>query len=159
MLTPQQLDNLQLAAIAAVKSEKQTGCPSDLTICQWALESGWGLRIPQASNNPFGIKALPGEPHIDLPTREVVNGVEETVIQPFRTFPTLEDAFTHHGLLISTGKPYASAFEQFKDDGDVNELIRGVARHYASDPHYAATLLKIGNMQEVQDALTKAEQA
>ena len=46
---------LKEVARIAVALEAQTGCPAQLLIAQWALESEWGAK-PAGNNNFFGIK-------------------------------------------------------------------------------------------------------
>lgn len=157
MPTTQELQNLADACKAAVASQKITGCPADLTVPQWILESGWGLRMPPGSNNPFGIKALPGQPSVAVPTQEFVDGVEGTYLQNFRAFDSLTDAFNSHGLLIATGKPYQAAFAQYEQDHNIVTLIKGVAARYATAPTYATQLLTLLQEKPVQQALVFAK--
>jgi len=46
--------------------------PAEITVAQWALESGWGASAP--GNNCFGIKAYHGCVAQTLPTLEYVDG-------------------------------------------------------------------------------------
>ena len=65
---------LQQVAQIAVALEAQTGCPAQLLIAQWALESKWGAK-PAGNANFFGIKKA--DRHVKcctVTTREVVNG-------------------------------------------------------------------------------------
>jgi flagellum-specific peptidoglycan hydrolase FlgJ len=39
----------------AVRLEQETGCPAQLMIAQWAIESAWGTK-PVGHANYFGIK-------------------------------------------------------------------------------------------------------
>jgi flagellum-specific peptidoglycan hydrolase FlgJ len=54
----------RLTAVAriAVALEAQTGCPAQLLIAQWAVESEWGAK-PVGRANFFGIKAHPQAAH------------------------------------------------------------------------------------------------
>lgn len=49
--------NQRLAEVAriAVRLEAETGCPAQLLIAQWALESQWGAE-PAGVANYFGMK-------------------------------------------------------------------------------------------------------
>lgn len=140
-------------------SEATTGCPAELTIAQWALESGWGLHMPPTSNNPFGIKAVGDQPFVEVPTREVFHGTSTIIDQKFRAFPTLKDAFDQHGLLITTGAAFGAAFDRYEKDHDIMALVRGVAAHYATDPKYAQLLIGIITEPVVQGALSAARKA
>jgi flagellum-specific peptidoglycan hydrolase FlgJ len=55
---------------AAQASQRNTGIPAAITLAQYALESGYGRHMPTGSNNPFGIKAKPGEPFVEQDTWE-----------------------------------------------------------------------------------------
>ena len=46
---------LREVARIAVALEAQTGCPAQLMIAQWALESQWGAK-PAGHANYFGVK-------------------------------------------------------------------------------------------------------
>jgi flagellum-specific peptidoglycan hydrolase FlgJ len=118
--------------------------------------------MPPGSNNPFGIKALPGQASVSAKTQEFVNGVEGTYLQNFRAFDSLTDAFNSHGLLIATGKPYQTAFEQYEQDHNVVALIKGVAARYATAryataPTYAERLITLLQEKPVQQALVFAK--
>ncbi len=152
-LTQEQTNNLTLACSASVAAERTTGCPAELTVAQWALESGWGKHVPPESNNPFGIKARPGEPRIEATTLEVIHGKPTVIRAGFRKFDSLLQAFEQHGMLIATGAPYGAAFEQWEKDKDLPGLISGVARRYATDPHYSEELLGVIRMPVVVAAL------
>ena len=52
---------LQEVARIAVALEAQTGCPAQLMIAQWAVESQWGTK-PVGHSNYFGIKMLKMQP-------------------------------------------------------------------------------------------------
>ena len=71
---------------AAVASRLKWSVPASITMAQWAVESAWGASMPPGSNNPFGIKARPGEPAVDSMTREFEEGQMVTKPQPFRKF-------------------------------------------------------------------------
>lgn len=159
MLSPQQKQNLVDAAKAAVAAEGTTGCPAELTVPQWAVESGWGLRMPPGSNNPFGIKALPGQASVTANTVEVTKGTATEIPQEFRKFDTLQDAFVYHGSLIATGAPYGAAFDQYEQNGDVVGLIQRISPRYSTSPVYAKTLTTILNYSFVQQAIADARNA
>ena len=74
---------------AAQASHAKWKIPASVTLAQWAWESGWGRHMPAGSNNPFGIKAVKGQPQVEASTREVVQGRSVTVSQPFRKFASL----------------------------------------------------------------------
>ncbi len=122
---------------AAVASRLKWSVPASITMAQWAVESAWGASMPPGSNNPFGIKALPGQAGVDSMTREVIAGESITLPQKFRQFDSLSEAFDQHGKLLATGNPYKRAMT-LKDDPDAfADALTGV---YATDPNYGTTL-------------------
>ena len=63
---------LREVARIGLKLEHETGCPAQLMIAQWALDSKWGAK-PAGEANFFGIKA--GRRHekcCTVTTREVI---------------------------------------------------------------------------------------
>jgi hypothetical protein len=122
---------------AAVASYKRWSVPASVTLAQWAVESAWGASMPPGSNNPFGIKALPEQPAVESPTREVVNGESVTVVARFRRFDSVSEAFDQHGRLLATAPPYAPAMQQKDNPEGFADALTGV---YATDPEYGVTL-------------------
>lgn len=123
---------------AARTAQARTRIPAAITLAQWAVESGHGRHMPAASNNPFGIKAVAGQPYVEARTREVIHGRTVYIDARFRKFASLDEAFAKHGELLATGRPYAHA-RTFIDDPDrFADALTGV---YATDPNYG-TLLK-----------------
>lgn len=150
-LSQAQLAALAEACQAALPSEQKQDVPMELTIPQWAEESGWGAHQPGL--NPFGIKATPGEAYVQKLTKEFVNGQPVYIEQNFEAFPTLADAFVRHAQLITAGTYFKAAFAQYEQDRDVPALVRNIARHYSTAPTYADQILEIGRMPAVQDAI------
>ena len=70
---------LREVARIAVDLEARTGCPAQMLIAQWALESQWGAK-PAGQANYFGIKAASRHAKCcTVTTREVING--QSVVQ------------------------------------------------------------------------------
>ncbi|ALK22722.1 glycoside hydrolase family 73 protein [Burkholderia cepacia] len=132
---------------AAQASQSKWGIPASISLAQWALESGFGKRMPHGSNNPFGIKAnkhdLETGNYVNAMTSEFVNGKEIRIPQPFKKFPTWKEAFDFHAELLATRKPYAEARAHLPDPFG---FARGLDGHYATDPIYSKKL--IGRMIE-----------
>jgi len=146
---------LEAAALQAAACEKSTGVPAELTVSQWALESGWGAHEP--GNNCFGIKAYPGCYGVQcLRTCEIVNGITRFVNREFATFASLADCFSKHATLISEGTSYEHAWQEYKASGDVLALIQCIAPIYSTAPNYAALLTDILAMPEVTSAIATA---
>lgn len=126
--------------IAAAKAAHKVWpmSPASVAIAQWQIESGWGSHMPAGSNNPFGIKALAGQPHVDAMTTEYIGGRFVRMPQPFRKFDSLTDAFIDHGRLLSQAAPYAAARAALPD---VRKFVVEMAKRYATDPGYAAKIL------------------
>lgn len=122
---------------AAKSSRQRWGIPPSITLAQWIVESAWGAAMPPDSNNPFGIKALEGQPAVESETREVIDGKVVTITARFRRFASMSEAFELHGKLLSTGSPYRSAMEVVKDPDRFADALTGV---YATDPQYGTTL-------------------
>lgn len=122
---------------AACASQARWDVPASVCLAQWALESAWGRAMPPRSNNPFGIKARPGEPAVVAMTREVIDGTPVRLPQRFRRFPDLAAAFAAHGRLLATGPAYAAA-RAVRRDG--RAFARALQGRYATDPDYAAKL-------------------
>jgi flagellum-specific peptidoglycan hydrolase FlgJ len=93
---------------AAQQSERDTGVPTSVTLAQWALESGWGKKQTGA-NNAFGIKARKGEPGLDVPTHERVGSKLVPMMQRFRSYSSLDEAFRAHAELLSKHYPISMA--------------------------------------------------
>lgn len=157
MLTPEELNWLEIAARAAYGAELETKCPAEITLAQAALESGWGAHQP--GNNCFGIKAKPWQKCQMLPTKEVINGKEITELQGFAVYDTLQEAFEAHGIILTRGISYQLAFERYEQDHDLDSFIVRVAVRYATAPGYASRIIEILAMPEVTFALAKARQA
>jgi mannosyl-glycoprotein endo-beta-N-acetylglucosaminidase len=122
---------------AARASLKNWGIPPSITLAQWIVESAWGAAMPPDSNNPFGIKALEGQPAVESETREVIDGKVVTMVARFRRFASMSEAFDLHGKLLARGSPYRAAMEVVKDPDRFADALTGV---YATDPQYGTTL-------------------
>ena len=86
---------------AACLAEKTTGCPAELTLAQWALESGYG-RYDMDANNYFGIKwyATCKYPYVVKATKEFYNHTWVVVEAKFIHFPTIAACFEYHGRML-----------------------------------------------------------
>ena len=124
-------------ASAASASQVKWKVPASVTLAQWAVESAWGASMPPDSNNPFGIKAAPGQAGVDAGTREVIGGQDISITAKFRKFENLAEAFDLHGRLLATNKVYAPAMAQTADPDAFADALTGV---YATDPKYGYTL-------------------
>ena len=138
--------------IAAAREAQATWkIPASVTLAQWAQESGWGEHMPPGSNNPFGIKAVNGQPFVVAQTHEVINGVTKIVTARFRKFDSLADAFKAHAGLLAVNPEFAAARARLPNATEFAEALW----HYATDPHYGDEL---ANLIEEEDFL-KYDQA
>lgn len=125
---------------AAQLAEKKHDIPASVTIAQWALESAFGRHEPLDSNNPFGIKAVPGQPYVACLTREVVKGHQITITAKFRKFASIAEAFDAHAVLLASGAAYTAARAVRHDPQAFANALTG---RYATDPQYGAKLISI----------------
>jgi flagellum-specific peptidoglycan hydrolase FlgJ len=155
-LSPEQQDALKEIAQAAVLSEKETGCPAEMSAAQCIFESDWLTRAP--GNNCFGIKSdAHGSGTQYILTHEYLNGQWEEMPLAFETYATLADCFSDHARLIQSGV-YAPAWGRYQQNHDLNAYILAVSAHYATDPDYAQKITQEANSSTVQMAVQAARQ-
>lgn len=177
-----QKTNLRLIAEAAVASERSTGCPAELQAAQCILETGWLKHAP--GNNCFGIKFYDGAYGRQLlNTREWFNDAEAArflaaadgrtavpadpvqqdahgrklyqVQDWFATFATLGHCFARRAAMSNAG-PYAPLAAAYKAGGSLEDLVRGVARIYATAPNYGDSVFALIRNPDVQAAIAAA---
>jgi flagellum-specific peptidoglycan hydrolase FlgJ len=125
---------------AAQESQRKWGVPASVTLAQWALESNYGKNMPPGSNNPFGIKAMPGQPSVETGTKEEVGGNMISTKALFRKYGSLTEAFDDHGRLLATSRHYTKAMEQSNNPDKFAEALTGV---YATDSKYGEKLKRM----------------
>lgn len=149
---------LREVARIAIALEAQNGCPAQLLIAQWALESQWGAR-PAGTCNYFGIKAANRhEKTCVVTTREVVGGKSVVQDLKFADYDSLGDSCRDYAWLITQGAPYHAAWERYQNDHDLHALIAAVAGTYATDPNYAHLAAVIAGQTNVAQAIVAARQ-
>ena len=156
MSTPNR--NILLAEIAriAVRIERETRVPAKMLIAQWAVESEWGAE-PIGLYNVFGIKCASRHDICrQVTTHEVVKGKRVKVVQMFADFPSLEAACRDYAWIISHGAAYRPYWDSFLQTGNVDPLIAGVAKRYATDPNYACLVTTISKQRNVAAAIAEA---
>ena len=125
--------------IAAMAQESGAKYPR-LVAAQWALESNYGLN-PSGKNNFFGIKATAGEGSTNKSTTEFVNGRLVTTDADFKDFESKQDSVR---MLIKRWYQDYDTFQGINNAKTVEEAAQMlVAEGYATDPEYAAKLLRI----------------
>jgi peptidoglycan hydrolase FlgJ len=157
-LTAEQNAALKLMAKAAVDAEQTTGLPAELSIAQCIVESAWLKRAP--GNNCFGIKDTERHPGCQYClTKEFLDGTWQTVKLPFEKYQNLSACFSDHGNLLTGGygpNCYSGAWAQYKEDGNLDALILGVAKHYATDPDYAKIITILAHGPNIERAIVAA---
>ena len=149
---------LNEVARIAVDLESKTGCPAQLLIAQWALESKWGAK-PAGNANFFGIKKSDRhEKCCTVLTREVVNGRSVVQDLEFADYDSLDDSCKDYAWLITQGAPYHQAWGQYQKDRNLHALIEAVAGKYATDPQYAFLAATIAGQSNVSQAIAAARQ-
>ncbi|HZC15737.1 MAG TPA: glucosaminidase domain-containing protein, partial [Caulobacteraceae bacterium] len=137
--------NIVAAAQAAFRAYPD-GAPVCVMLAQWALESGWGAHIPGGSNNPFGEKALPGDPSVAAPTTEIVDGHVVPTNAPFRAFPSVEAAFEFHAEHLATSRYYIAARACLPNVAAFCKALGGGTPSrpsYSTNPDYGKLLVSI----------------
>ena len=96
--------------------------------------------MPPGSNNPFGIKAVAGQPSVMVPTREFVGGRYITINAAFAAYPSVAEAFDAHAELLATSHFYAAAMAKLPD---VTAFVEAMGPVYATAPNYASVILNL----------------
>lgn len=131
------------AVAAAQHTERKYGVPASITLAQYGLESSFGRRMPRGSNNPFGIKAVGGQPYVTARTTEVDrSGRSYRTTARFRKFESLEAAFEEHGRLLARGRAYARARRALPNVDAYADALTGT---YATDRRYGQKLRGVIN--------------
>ncbi|HZT29235.1 MAG TPA: glucosaminidase domain-containing protein [Bryobacteraceae bacterium] len=149
---------LQEVARIAVRLQAETGCPAQLMIAQWAVESQWGAK-PVGQHNYFGIKMAPRHTMCcTVTTTEVLDGERVKMDLAFADYSSLEESCRDFAWLITRGAPYKAAWQAYQATRDLHALITAVAKTYATDPHYATTVSLIASQANVANAIVAARQ-
>jgi len=159
MPSPEQLDWLNtVCAPAAVKSERDTGLPAEISCSQAIYESAWGTR--GVGLNFFGVKSDAHGSGVDyVMTEEYLNGQWESMPLAFETYATAADSFTDHARLITQGRPYQNAWGIFLEHRDADALMRIIGPIYATGPTYASQMVQEMHSAAVVSAVQAAREA
>ena len=112
---------------------------ADGTPASGTLVISWGnSELARVGNNYFGIKAWRGHQAIELPTLEYVDGAPVHVAAKFAKYASMLECFADRDRIIATLPAYQEACAAA---GDPAAFARALARHWATDPHYAENLL------------------
>ena len=122
--------------IGIAKSEKQKfGIPVSITLAQGLLESYAGdSRLTRAANNHFGVKTFNKRvPHVVMK--------DDSPTDKFKKYDSAWESYRDHSLLLMRDhyKPL-----QYLSKTDYVSWAKGLQKAgYATDPQYAAKLIKI----------------
>jgi len=151
-------NRLNEVARIAVRLEQRSGCPAQLMIAQWAIESAWGEESVGPANY-FDIKKADRHTKCCIVTTcEVINGNSAVDHLEFADYDTLEDSCRDYARLIIDGPPYRPAWEQYKNGRDLPPQVAAVARVCASDPGCARLVAPISSQVNVSHAIAQEAQ-
>jgi flagellar protein FlgJ len=126
-------------------------------VAQAALETGWGKRLPQATDggsslNLFGIKAGAGwnGRRAGATTLEFEGGLPVRRREQFRAYQNLDAAFSDYVRLIKSDPRYAGARTAGADPGRYAEALQDAG--YATDPAYADKIRAILSSEPMAEA-------
>jgi len=142
----------------AKKAAKALGVSPEVMIAQSALETGWGQKIIQKSDqgssfNLFNIKShndWQGE-SVNKSSLEVENGVGVQRRSNFRAYKNLQESFKDYTDFISNNKRYEQALQ--KGNSSENYIDELQQAGYATDPKYADKIKTIMNSDTFQSAV------
>jgi flagellar protein FlgJ len=124
--------------------EAEKGIPSEFTVAQAALESGWGKSgLTARANNLFGIKsssAWKGRT-LTMMTTEHINGQDVRMPAVWRVYDTWADCLLDHANFFHANPRYKKALEFPHDAIRFTEEIAKAG--YATDPDYANKIIRI----------------
>jgi len=146
----------------AKKVANTLGISPAVLIAQSALETGWGKKIingsdDQSSFNLFNIKAhksWQGD-KVSKNSLEVEDGVGVKRRSEFRAYQDYEHSFSDYGHFITTNQRYQEALQQGTDaDRYVEELQKA---GYATDPQYADKIKRIMNNESFKATVLEGD--
>ncbi|WP_405112410.1 glucosaminidase domain-containing protein [Paenibacillus sp. FSL K6-1217] len=131
----------------AVADMQRSRIPASLTIAQAALESGWGTSsLTVKANNLFGIKGSGPAGSMPFKTTEYRNGQAVQISAPFRSYHNWGESVADHSALITEGVSWNRQLYSKAIGVDGKTAAREMAAAgYATDPDYAAKLIRIMN--------------
>jgi flagellar protein FlgJ len=127
-------------------------------VAQAALETGWGRHVMTggdgaSSHNLFGIKAgrdWPGS-SVGRATLEYSDGLARRRVEQFRTYDDISDNFDDYARLIEANPRYSAVRGQGRDVAAFASALQDGG--YATDPLYAAKIVRVLESETMQQAL------
>lgn len=138
----------------AEKAADALGIAPEVLLAQAALETGWGSRMMTRADgapayNLFGIKAdqrWSGE-STRATTLEFEQGVAVRRQESFRAYGSYAESFADYVDFVRSAPRYQRALEH---DGDARAYVEGLQQAgYATDPEYAAKILRIAGSERL----------
>lgn len=138
----------------AQRTQKNDGILSSLTLGQACLESNFGQSLLASKyHNLFGVKAYGDVPTVKLNTKEYENGQWITITGQFRVYASDEASVKGHTRLLVNGTTWNpqqyTAVLTAKNYKTAAQAIQ--ASGYATDPHYAASLIQLIESYHLQN--------
>ena len=165
-MTTEQKNFIKTVGTIASADMKKTGVLASLTVAQAILESDYGTSgLATGGKALFGIKATKtwkGKVYCS-DTKECYDGLNLVTVKnaAFRAYDSWEESITDHSAFLKANKRYKAVIGEI-DYKKASEAIK--AAGYATDPQYAAKLIKLieenklteydgetGQKQEAQD--------
>jgi len=142
----------------AKQAAKALGVSPEVMIAQSALETGWGQKMIQKSDqqssfNLFNIKShqdWEGE-SVNKSSLEVEDGVGVQRRSSFRVYQNLQDSFKDYTDFIKSNQRYEQALQQSADPERYIEALQQAG--YATDPQYAEKIKNIMNSDVFQSVV------
>lgn len=146
---------LEKYAEMAVEEMHRSGVPASITLAQGMLESSYGRsELAVKANNHFGIQC-----HSNWKGKRYEH-MDAGELRQFRKYKSVLDSYADHSDFLSNGKRYDSLFEL--DITDYKGWAYGLKKAgYAEDPEYAAKLIRVIEMYDLQkyDTMTDVKVA
>jgi flagellum-specific peptidoglycan hydrolase FlgJ len=141
--TPDHIDYAQFSANTVFAATGFYRWPS-VALAQAKLESAGWTRL-SGRNNGLGIKDFRPGHGTSRTTHETINGQDLVVSQPFADFESVEACYDSHAWLFWNAKNHdgTKIYADALHAPDAESFTRAMAKHYATSPVYATTLISI----------------
>lgn len=139
-------------------ASRATGIPAHFMVAQAALETGWGTKqLKNADGSPsynlFNIKAGPnwtGPTTVQKSISEFEGGNWQSRQAAFRSYSSWAEAFADYAKFLTDNPRYADVLGR----SDAAGFAKGLEKAgYATDPSYAAKLMRIIGGNTLKNAL------
>jgi flagellar protein FlgJ len=129
-------------------------------LAQGALETGWGAHVihtaaGDSSHNLFNIKATSNweGPSVEVSTVEFRGGVPVRQNDRFRAYESVESAVRDYISVLKGDSRYSRAIDVAQDPARFADELQKAG--YATDPHYAAKILRVLTSGPINAAIAK----